>query len=191
MIDCLRLRLSLSLSVWTLQATMAWESQDDGFIAKILLQEGAKDIPVGTPAMIFVEEEVYTRPPTTMHLSLSVLLSVTMSDARTCNLVKRPRWSRGTVNSPTYLITCTLDSILNHAVNVSAESDHDAPVTASALVLQTGAVTICHVCLFGAPLRAWSHDTQECQGSSSLSKYVRLVSAVHMHVIQPVKLAQH
>ncbi|KAA6412928.1 MAG: hypothetical protein FRX49_13770 [Trebouxia sp. A1-2] len=39
------------------KATMAWESQDDGFIAKILLQEGAKDIPVGTPAMIFVEEE--------------------------------------------------------------------------------------------------------------------------------------
>ena len=38
---------------------MAWESQDDGFIAKILLQEGAKDIPVGTPAMIFVEEEVW------------------------------------------------------------------------------------------------------------------------------------
>lgn len=43
---------------------MAWESQDDGFIAKILLQEGAKDIPVGTPAMIFVEEEVWAiRPP--------------------------------------------------------------------------------------------------------------------------------
>lgn len=39
------------------KATMAWESQDDGFIAKILLQEGAKDIPVGTPAMIFVEEQ--------------------------------------------------------------------------------------------------------------------------------------
>ena len=37
---------------------MAWESQDDGFIAKILLQEGAKDIPVGTPAMVFVEEQV-------------------------------------------------------------------------------------------------------------------------------------
>ena len=37
---------------------MAWESQDDGFIAKILLQDGAKDIPVGTAAMIFVEEEV-------------------------------------------------------------------------------------------------------------------------------------
>lgn len=43
---------------------MAWESQDDGFIAKILLQEGAKDIPVGTPAMIFVEEEVCRRPCT-------------------------------------------------------------------------------------------------------------------------------
>ena len=42
---------------------MAWESQDDGFIAKILLQEGAKDIPVGTPAMIFVEEEVHTSAP--------------------------------------------------------------------------------------------------------------------------------
>ena len=41
---------------------MAWESQDDGFIAKILLQEGAKDIPVGTPAMIFVEEEVWVSP---------------------------------------------------------------------------------------------------------------------------------
>lgn len=39
------------------KATMAWESQDDGFIAKILLQDGAKDIPVGTAAMIFVEEE--------------------------------------------------------------------------------------------------------------------------------------
>lgn len=46
-----------------MQATMAWESQDDGFIAKILLQEGAKDIPVGTPAMIFVEEEVHTSAP--------------------------------------------------------------------------------------------------------------------------------
>ncbi len=45
------------------KATMAWESQDDGFIAKILLQEGAKDIPVGTPAMIFVEEEVRLRYP--------------------------------------------------------------------------------------------------------------------------------
>lgn len=45
--------------VLLLQATMAWESQDDGFIAKILLQEGAKDIPVGTPAMVFVEEEVW------------------------------------------------------------------------------------------------------------------------------------
>ena len=46
------------------KATMAWESQDDGFIAKILLQEGAKDIPVGTPAMIFVEEEVRLCYPT-------------------------------------------------------------------------------------------------------------------------------
>ena len=58
---CVRVRVCISALLAWLQATMAWESQDDGFIAKILLQEGAKDIPVGTPAMIFVEEEVCRR----------------------------------------------------------------------------------------------------------------------------------
>ena len=42
------------------KATMAWEAQDEGFIAKILAKDGAKDIAVGDPVMIFVEEEVRT-----------------------------------------------------------------------------------------------------------------------------------
>ncbi len=37
---------------------MDWESQDDGFIAKLLVEDGAKDISVGTPVLVFVEEEV-------------------------------------------------------------------------------------------------------------------------------------
>ncbi len=40
------------------KATMDWEAQDDGFVAKILLQDGAKDVPVGEPALVIVEEEV-------------------------------------------------------------------------------------------------------------------------------------
>lgn len=42
------------------KATMEWEAQDDGFVAKILLEAGAKDIPVGEPALVIVEEEVST-----------------------------------------------------------------------------------------------------------------------------------
>ena len=38
---------------------MDWESQDDGFIAKILVEDGAKDISVGEPVLVFVEEEVW------------------------------------------------------------------------------------------------------------------------------------
>lgn len=41
---------------------MDWESQDDGFIAKILVEDGAKDISVGEPVLVFVEEEVPTPP---------------------------------------------------------------------------------------------------------------------------------
>ena len=44
--------------VWHVQATMDWESQDDGFIAKILVEDGAKDISVGDPVLVFVEDEV-------------------------------------------------------------------------------------------------------------------------------------
>lgn len=37
---------------------MDWESQDDGFIAKLLVEDGAKDISVGEPVLVFVEDEV-------------------------------------------------------------------------------------------------------------------------------------
>ncbi|KAJ1639121.1 single hybrid motif-containing protein [Pavlovales sp. CCMP2436] len=42
--------------VETDKATVDFESIDDGFVAKILVPEGAQDIPVGTPVLIMVEE---------------------------------------------------------------------------------------------------------------------------------------
>jgi pyruvate dehydrogenase E2 component (dihydrolipoamide acetyltransferase) len=39
------------------KATMAFENQDDGFIAALLQPNGAKDIPVGATVAIIVEEE--------------------------------------------------------------------------------------------------------------------------------------
>lgn len=36
---------------------MDWEAQDDGFLAKIIMDEGAKDVSVGTPVAVVVEEE--------------------------------------------------------------------------------------------------------------------------------------
>ncbi len=44
------------------KATMDWEAQDDGFVAKILAQEGAKDVSVGSPVIVIVEEEVNNSP---------------------------------------------------------------------------------------------------------------------------------
>ena len=41
---------------------MDWEAQDEGFLAKIILQAGSKDIPVGTPVAVVVEEEEHVRP---------------------------------------------------------------------------------------------------------------------------------
>jgi pyruvate/2-oxoglutarate dehydrogenase complex dihydrolipoamide acyltransferase (E2) component len=38
------------------QATLAFENQEDGFVAKILVAEGTKDVPVGAPLAIVVEE---------------------------------------------------------------------------------------------------------------------------------------
>lgn len=35
---------------------MEWEAQDEGFLAKILVAEGTKDIAVGTPVAVVVEE---------------------------------------------------------------------------------------------------------------------------------------
>lgn len=42
--------------VETDKATMEWEAQEDGYIAKLLLSDGAKDIAVGTPVVVIVEE---------------------------------------------------------------------------------------------------------------------------------------
>eukprot|EP00798_Chlamydomonas_sp_ICE-L_P027037 gene27037-2266_t len=39
------------------KAIMEWEAQEDGYVAKLLLPEGAKDIDVGAAALIMVEEE--------------------------------------------------------------------------------------------------------------------------------------
>ena len=39
------------------KATLPWENQDDGFIAKLLKPGGSKDIPVGTPLVVVVEEK--------------------------------------------------------------------------------------------------------------------------------------
>ena len=38
--------------VETDKATMAWENQDEGFVAKILLDAGAQNVPVGTAALV-------------------------------------------------------------------------------------------------------------------------------------------
>ncbi len=45
------------------QATMEWEAQDEGFLAKILMPEGSKDVPVGTHVAVVVEEAESVRPP--------------------------------------------------------------------------------------------------------------------------------
>ncbi|BDA46555.1 Dihydrolipoyllysine-residue acetyltransferase component of pyruvate dehydrogenase complex, mitochondrial [Coccomyxa sp. Obi] len=43
--------------VETDKATMDWESQDDGYMAKLLVPDGTKDIPVGSPVAVFVEDQ--------------------------------------------------------------------------------------------------------------------------------------
>ena len=64
-------------SCWWLpleQATMDWESQDDGYIAKLLVPDGAKDIAVGDPVAVFVEDKVHHAPsPDYCHAAVSIL----------------------------------------------------------------------------------------------------------------------
>ncbi|GME75703.1 unnamed protein product [[Candida] boidinii] len=43
--------------VETDKASMDFEFQEDGFLAKILVGDGTQDIPVGTPIAVYVEEE--------------------------------------------------------------------------------------------------------------------------------------
>lgn len=42
------------------KATMEWEVQEgeEGIIAKLLVEEGATDVPVGQPVLVVVQEEV-------------------------------------------------------------------------------------------------------------------------------------
>jgi pyruvate dehydrogenase E2 component (dihydrolipoamide acetyltransferase) len=47
----------LYCEVETDKATMGWESQEDGFIAQILLPSGSKDVLVGTPVIVMVDEK--------------------------------------------------------------------------------------------------------------------------------------
>ena len=41
------------------KATLPWENQDDGFIAKLLKPSGSKDVPVGMPLVVLVEEKAH------------------------------------------------------------------------------------------------------------------------------------
>ena len=48
--------------VETDKATMDWEAQDEGYMAKILVAEGTKDIPLGTLVAIVVDEKDQVQP---------------------------------------------------------------------------------------------------------------------------------
>lgn len=43
--------------VETDKATMEWEAQEDGFVAKILVDEGSKDVPIGVPVLVLVTDK--------------------------------------------------------------------------------------------------------------------------------------
>lgn len=38
------------------KATIEWEAQEEGILAKILVQEGVPDVPCGTPVALIVEQ---------------------------------------------------------------------------------------------------------------------------------------
>lgn len=42
--------------VETDKATISWEAQEEGFVAAILVPGGSKDVPIGTPAAVLVED---------------------------------------------------------------------------------------------------------------------------------------
>jgi pyruvate/2-oxoglutarate dehydrogenase complex dihydrolipoamide acyltransferase (E2) component len=39
------------------KATMEWEAQEEGFLAKVLKPDGSKEVPVGTAVALIVEEQ--------------------------------------------------------------------------------------------------------------------------------------
>ncbi len=44
--------------VETDKATISWDSQEEGFIAQLLLPSGSKDILIGSPVIVLVEDKV-------------------------------------------------------------------------------------------------------------------------------------
>ena len=44
-------------SIETDKAVVDFEMQEDGFVAKLLFEEGAKNVPLGVPVAIIVEKE--------------------------------------------------------------------------------------------------------------------------------------
>lgn len=44
------------------KATMDWEAQDEGFVAKVLVPAGTKDVAVGSPVLVVVEDQVCWLP---------------------------------------------------------------------------------------------------------------------------------
>lgn len=49
------------------QATMDWESQEDGYVAALLVDAGAKDLAVGSPVLVFVEDQARAAAAPTRH----------------------------------------------------------------------------------------------------------------------------
>ena len=60
---------------------MEWEAQDEGFLAKILVAEGTKDIAVGTPVAVVVDEADNVRPNAASGSSPSLLFQQHVSYA--------------------------------------------------------------------------------------------------------------
>ena len=65
-------RRYLEAEIETDKATMEFESQEDGFMAKIVVPDGTNDVPVGTVVAVMVEEQEhvaafanYAAPPVT------------------------------------------------------------------------------------------------------------------------------
>ena len=75
--------------VETDKATMDWESQEEGYLAAILADEGAKDIPVGTPMAVMVDDKV-TRAVLRPGLSRSIRRVQLASVFRVSHAAKAP-----------------------------------------------------------------------------------------------------
>jgi pyruvate dehydrogenase E2 component (dihydrolipoamide acetyltransferase) len=65
------------------KASIDFEAQDDGFIAKILVKEGSEDVTVGSPIMVTVEDadavaafQDFVLPPTTTAPTTTVVAAV-------------------------------------------------------------------------------------------------------------------